>query len=381
MRVVMVRRLALAVLSLCGLSVSPALAYHNARQPAAVSLPGDAIRLPRDAGSHPAAQTEWWYIVGHLTDGHGHSYGFETTFFRLGGMQKVFPGSTSDTILRTDVAITDETAHRFHMRITNQLPQRGQTIVSTGRLYLHAGTITMSSRDSVHYRTQGTIPAHSQAPGGNKAPNEPGGAVDLALDSLRAPMLVNSGTVNWGKGLSAYYSLTDLRATGTLRIGTRRVTVRGTAWMDHQWGTWDPRSITGWTWMEMQLGDGTDLSLVNEYPGKTPLPKWTMAQLPSGRQQFVPQAQITVLAHWRSPATHILYPARWRVRVPALQLDVVVQPTVADQELVNAYVPSQPMAYWEGHCTIRGTHAGHAVRGDGYTELTGFGASGATVGA
>jgi predicted secreted hydrolase len=57
-----------------------------------------------------------------------------------------------------------------------------------------------------------------------------------------------------------------------------------------------------------------------------------------------------------------------------LQLDVVVRPTVADQEMVDRIaVAGYRDSYWEGSCTISGTHAGHRVAGKAYTELTGYG--------
>ena len=31
-------------------------------------VPGRAIELPRDAGSHPAYRIEWWYVTGWLAD-------------------------------------------------------------------------------------------------------------------------------------------------------------------------------------------------------------------------------------------------------------------------------------------------------------------------
>jgi predicted secreted hydrolase len=151
--------------------------------------------------------------------------------------------------------------------------------------------------------------------------------------------------------------------------------VHGLAWMDHQWGDMGGSSVRGWTWMALQLDDHADLSLVNERATSTryAFRRWTMALLPGGRQVFVPQAIIMPLGTWRSPTTRTLYPSGWRVRVPALRLDVVVQPTVHDQEMSDPFtVLGHHTTYWEGSCTVVGTHAGHPVRGKAYTELTGF---------
>ena len=39
-------------------------------------------QFPRDHGSHPAFQTEWWYYTGNLADADGRRFGFQFTIFR-----------------------------------------------------------------------------------------------------------------------------------------------------------------------------------------------------------------------------------------------------------------------------------------------------------
>ncbi|MEG0141497.1 MAG: carotenoid 1,2-hydratase, partial [Comamonas sp.] len=34
--------------------------------PSAMALPIKSLQFPRDFGSHPDLQTEWWYITGQL---------------------------------------------------------------------------------------------------------------------------------------------------------------------------------------------------------------------------------------------------------------------------------------------------------------------------
>ncbi len=45
-------------------------------------VPGNALRFPRDAGSHPGHRIEWWYVTGELAGTHG-PIGFQVTFFRV----------------------------------------------------------------------------------------------------------------------------------------------------------------------------------------------------------------------------------------------------------------------------------------------------------
>lgn len=321
-----------------------------------------AVRLPADAAMHPAAGVEWWYYVGHLSDAAGHTYGFETTFFKFSGLQRFFPASPVNTAFRSDVAITDEAAGRFHHLIRYTPAQPTRAFAATDRLRLHSRTLDVTTVGALAYHLQGSASD---------------GSVDLTVASQRPPMLVHGGYLGWGAGYTYYYSLTDMTARGTLTIGSRHIPVHGTAWMDHQWGDMENSSVHGWDWMALQLDDHTAISLVNERTTSTAYPfrQWAQALFADNRQVFVPSnVQLTPLGHWRSPLTKITYPAGWRVRIPSLQLDVVVRPTVADQEMADRIsVDGYRDSYWEGSCTITGTHAGRHVTGKAYTELTGYG--------
>src|ERR671936_1637342 len=107
--------------------------------------------------------------------------------------------------------------------------------------------------------------------------------------------------------------------------------------------------------MSLQLYGQTDLSLTYDRTAAGVV-RWAMALLPDGRQVFVPDALIAPLGRWRSPITGVVYPSGWRVRVPGLRLDVVVRPTVRDQEIADSLmVPGYRSSYWEGTGTLVGT--------------------------
>ncbi len=338
------------------------LAIPISAMDAPASTPGaaHAVRFPADTAAHLDTGTEWWYFVGHLADAAGHSYGFEVTFFRFAGLRRYFPGSPVDTAYRTDVAITDEATNRFHEGV-GYAAASAQATASTTGVELRAATVSVSTVGPLSYHVQGRT--------------SDGSLVDLTVASQRTPMLVHGGYTGWGSGYTYYYSLTHMQATGTLTIGGRRIAVHGIAWNDHQWGNMQQSNVIGWQWMALQLSDGADVSLVNERPHTSIDNDWAQGLLPDGRQVYTPRATITVLDHWRSPVTHTVYPSLWRVRVPALRLDVTVRPTIHGQEVIDRFaVNGWLFSYWEGSCTITGTRAGHPVGGKAYTELTGYGA-------
>jgi len=75
------------------------------------------LELPRDHGAHPDVRTEWWYLTANLTDGSGHRYGVQVTFFRQG--LDPTPPEAGDSPLRArhavaaHVAIADVDGERF----------------------------------------------------------------------------------------------------------------------------------------------------------------------------------------------------------------------------------------------------------------------------
>jgi predicted secreted hydrolase len=77
-----------------------------------------------------------------------------------------------------------------------------------------------------------------------------------------------------------------------------------------------------------------------------------------------------VLDHWKSPKTEGIYPSRWRIRVPNSGINLLINPLVADQELITE--GSTAVIYWEGAVAGRGKSSGKDVNCEGYIEMTGY---------
>ena len=88
-----------------------------------------------------------------------------------------------------------------------------------------------------------------------------GFALDLALTPTQPVLLQGQGGYS-RKGpkpeqASYYYSLPQLKASGTVRRGGKAVKVTGTAWLDREWSSTllDPSAV-GWDWVGLNLDDG-----------------------------------------------------------------------------------------------------------------------------
>ena len=80
--------------------------------------------------------------------------------------------------------------------------------------------------------------------------------------------------------------------------------------------------------------------------------------------------RIETTGTWTSPESTAVYPNKWRLAIPSLELSLDVVPLLADQELRTSH--STQVTYWEGAVAVSGTKQGRPVKGQGYVELTGY---------
>jgi len=80
--------------------------------------------------------------------------------------------------------------------------------------------------------------------------------------------------------------------------------------------------------------------------------------------------RVEVLGRWRSPTSGADYPMKWKVTIPAEQIELEINPAFQNQELITNR--STRVTYWEGAVNVRGTARGKTVGGAGYVEMTGY---------
>ena len=70
-----------------------------------------------------------------------------------------------------------------------------------------------------------------------------------------------------------YYSLTDNLVTGTLNFNGTIEEVSGSAWIDRQYGSFDPNTREKYEWFFLQLSNGMDLNIWNLFTPENLLPE------------------------------------------------------------------------------------------------------------
>jgi predicted secreted hydrolase len=339
------------------------------------------FEFPQDHGPHPQFRHEWWYVTGNLDSTRGERFGFELTFFRIALAP---PGAVPDTgsawrtrqVYLAHFAITDVARHEF--RFAHKLSRDALGLAGAQeqplRVWLDDWMFGVPAETNGAGDESGRPVSLATAPGWMLHAQDQGYELTVNLQPLMQPVL------NGEQGLSRkasergaasyYYSIPRVAVRGQLLRGGVSSDVQGLAWLDREWGSGSlGTSQQGWDWFALQLKDGSSFmfyALRNRDGTRDSHSAGTWVD-PAGRVQALStdQVMIDVSDHWVSPRGG-RYPSRWRVRVPALGLDVEARPVLANQEL-----GTKPR-YWEGAVDVSGTRDGHDASGRGYVELVGY---------
>jgi predicted secreted hydrolase len=335
-----------------------------------------AFEFPGDHGPHPGFRQEWWYLTGNLDATDGERFGFELTFFRVALLPPAAPAAAAAAATRAGPASAWRTREIYvaHFAITDVARGRFRFQQKLAREALGlAGAQATPLRVWLDDWSLEMRPEEPARPWMLHAA-QPGYTVDLSLEPQSEPV------ANGESGLSRkssqagdatyYYSIPRLAVHGRLLRDGEPLELHGLAWLDREWGSGGlgPGEV-GWDWFALQLADGSALmfyALRSEDGGRDAHSAGTwIAADGAVRSLKNAEVSIAVTAHWPNRLGE-RYPAGWRIRVPALELDLTVQPALADQELRTT------PPYWEGAVDVSGTRGVRPLGGRGYVELVGY---------
>ena len=347
-------------------SVTEFLSGESSDAFARATVPNN-IEFPRDLGSHPDYQTEWWYYTGNLKDETGREFGYQFTIFR----QAMAPES-------------ERTADESEWR-TSQIWFAHFTIsdIENGDFYpfekFSRGAAGLAGATAEPYHVwiedwqveeQADGRVHMTADAGEIA-------LDLMLTQTRPPVLHGLGGLSQ-KGptegnASYYYSLIDQTSVGTVRIKDETFSVEGHSWKDHEYSTSVlEEGATGWDWVSLQFDNNAKNALmlfqIRRDDGSVQ-PESSASWIEADGSNSYLKAEdfeLEITDWWTSDATGIEYPAGWRLTIPEIDLELTGSPKMNNQELVVSAV------YWEGAVEFEGTLAGEPITAEGYFELTGY---------
>ncbi len=323
------------------------------------------FRFPADHGPHPDFRTEWWYFTGNLHDEDGRHFGYQLTFFRV-ALSPEMPERTSvwasRQVFMAHFALTDTAGERFHHfeRFSRAALGLAGAETTPFRVWLEDWSADSEPGEGFPWRLQA---------------RENGVEIDLHLESAKPVVLQGEAGLSRKSdeigNASYYYSMTRLPTHGTVRVGEGEFVVTGDSWLDREWSTSAlGEGDVGWDWFSLQLSDRREVMFYRIRRETGEASPWSAGTLvaPDGsaRTLGVDEVRIEELDRWTSPRSGVVYPARWRLSIPVEEIDLLIDPRLADQELDTT------VRYWEGAVRAQGISRGEPVTGLGYVELTGY---------
>lgn len=325
-------------------------------------------QFPRDFGSHPGFQTEWWYYTGNLQAENGRRFGYQFTIFRRAILPPNENNNTgsewrSDQLYMAHFGLSDVGGERFfhEERFSRGGAElAGATIDPLYRVWLEDWQVVALDETAETTRITARM--------------ADGAALNLTLQQVKPPALHGEDGLSAKSGeagnASYYYSLSRLLTEGSITIGDETFTVSGTTWKDHEFSTSAlGANALGWDWFGLQFDDNREL-MVGQIRlaggGRDPNFGGLLIN-PDGSTRYLPSNAFTIeaLDTWTSPHTGAVYPSGWLITVDtgeAEPLRLTATPQLLDQELHGGGI-----AYWEGTVRLEGD-----VTGYGYAELTGY---------
>ena len=322
-------------------------------------VPGRPFVFPADYGSHPDFGTEWWYVTGWLTTAQGETLGFQITFFRTKPAVDTANRSafTPHQLLIAHCAVSDpRVGHLLHDQIIRRAGL-GLAAAATDDTNVKIDRWSLR-REGDAYAAE--IPAEDFA-------------LHLKLRATQPPLLNGEAGLS-RKGVSPeaasyYYSLPHLAVGGSILRGGRASSVRGEAWLDHEWSSaYLEDGAVGWDWIGINGSDGGALMAfrIRDAAGNARWGGGTWRRADGNVHVFGPdEIGFDAERTWRSPRTGAVYPVGMRVRMGTRTIELA--PLMDDQE--NDTRLSTGAVYWEG--AVEASEAAHPI-GRGYLELTGY---------
>lgn len=310
------------------------------------------LKFPRDEKAHNNA-IEWWYFNGNLKDKVGNQYAFMNCLFKT-EVKRFFhiPFLRHFKYLHfSHSLLSDIKNQKFYPRLNSKVTiskdsfSKSLLFVKYSLNKFFWNVIEQTKKNKYHMKTED---------------------MDLFLESTKKPLLEGGkGFLTLGSKKTYYYSLTNLKTSGRIKIKDKWIEVTGKSWADHQWA--NISIVEGkWTWFSIQLEDDTEIICCEYGHGK----KFYFAGIsyPDGNQKHFSKVHLKVVGDkWRSERTKITYPLSWEIEIPSEKINLKIQPLIKNQEMVAGIIN-----YFEGPIKIRGTIKKKKVLGKGFIELVGY---------
>lgn len=314
--------------------------------------PGTQLTFPADEGYHPGEPVEWWYTIGHVTGTNtGKDYSYMLTYFYY--PQFGFDGfrifNLSDDVIQTFFAET----------LPVNYNTMAQDHLEIGANLFTGGTESWVTTSDVN----GLVPFNYHI-----SATQANGSIELDYVALKRPLILDTtGFFYQGAtGYTYYYSQTLLSVNGIMTIDGVTEPVTGTAWIDRQWGQFNPNNGEKYEWFCVQLDNGTDLNIWNIFNAQNQIPQLPTYRLASiyvdeTTDKNTHEFQFDRQSFAYMPDSTRIYPQQWHFVYDNIDLNITTLYSNSEVQL--------PFRFYEGTTSISGTVDGQPVTGMGFAEL------------
>ncbi|MDD5726346.1 MAG: lipocalin-like domain-containing protein [Patescibacteria group bacterium] len=316
------------------------------------------IKFPEDESSHDCI-VEWWYFNGNLKDKSGHDYSFMDCLFKV-DVKKVKIPYLSKIPLKTSYfshsLVSDINHKKFYHKIS---PFSIVSADSFSKPLLYINYLNPELKNSYincAIEKTGKATYHIK--------NE---YLDLEMSLSKKPLLEGGkGFLKLNSKASYYYSLTNLKTEGRIKIKDKWIDVAGKSWMDHQWADVSHSKYT-WDWFSIQLEDDTEIVCYKYDDGKVKIYSADISY-PNNKQENHKKIEIVPFGRsWTSPKSQAVYPLEWNIKIPAKNINLNLKAKIKNQEMLFGAIN-----YWEGPLHVEGIFDGKKSKGVGFMELVGY---------
>lgn len=323
------------------------------------------VILPKDNGPHNYA-VEWWYFNGYLHNADGKEYSFMDCFFKVdyekAKVPHILPHLIEDRFKNGKYICF---AHSIISDIQNK------------KSYKEIQNISLVSKDSfkkdllfIKYKNAHIIGEELNGEITETTPNDfniKTKNINLDLKSNKVPLLEGGhGYVGTPKAGSYYYSLTNMSAKGELYIKGKKISVKGKAWMDHQWANAVYKKDK-WTWFSFQLDNDMEIMCV-EYEGSMKTDILIDIIDKNGVQKQYKKAKLNTNGKfWKSKKSNATYPLSWKIEIQKANITIYAEAIIKNQEMIFGQIN-----YWEGPIKVMAVINGKKIKGKGFMELVGY---------
>jgi len=316
---------------------------------------GSLVSFAIDEGRHALEPIEWWYTSGQITgDTSGKTYSYMLTYF-------YYPQSGFDGFRILN--ITDHSNGEFYQDVKPV----NYTTLSTSELDIEASVFLGGTE---YWRNK-------EDSGNNAIPFEyevfastASVTLDIELVTTKRPLILgddgylDQGSVNY----TYYYSQTENDLVGSFTFDGTTENITGTAWIDRQYGDFNPLTGEKYEWFSLKLSNGMDINLWNIFTPNRMIPdipeyRILSAYVDESTQYTEADFEIERLQFFCTTDEVNCYSKQWRLTSAINNLDLTITSLFETTEV------QLPFRFFEGALSITGTVNGLAVTGEGFAEL------------